>query len=514
MTRPEETEMAQRDLVKTGITGLDSILADGIPRGNLVLLEGAIGVGKTTLGVEFVYRGASQFDEPGIIVLFEVSPDRLIRDAAQLGWDLPALERERKLKIIFTTRQVFSHELQQADSLLLEKAAEIRARRIFVDGVPGAHGVLGSVGGGEPRDAFHILAEALQRENLTGVLAVEATSFGDQPSQPCLPEEAIADTVIRLRMEEMTRATVRSIEIVKSRGHDFQMGRHTFRIVDGRGIEVYRRVQAPRKNRDEAAAFDPTTRITTGVPGLDALVNGGYLLGSTTVVAGISGVGKSVMGLHYLAEGARLGERSLMLSLDEPVRQIVRNANSIGIDLGRLMERGIVRVQYDTPQEIEIDRHFHDIETIMKEFKPTRVLFDSLSTYGSNLGTTGRTFRDFFHALVALMKECQTATVYNHENPEMLGMASMMGDFRMSSLVDNILLMNWIEMGDAFRLGMTVAKMRANPNLRATHECEIVNGQGMRVLPREIPAALVRPFSSYLNLVSRNPARSPDPSAK
>jgi len=172
-----------------------------------------------------------------------------------------------------------------------------------------------------------------------------------------------------------------------------------------------------------------------------------------------------------------------------------------------------VLVQYDTPQEIEIDHHFHGIEQLVQEFKPTRVLFDSLSTYGSNLGTEGRMFRDFFHALVALMKEHQTVTVYNHENPEMLGMASMMGDFAMSSLVDNILLMNWIELGDRFRLGLTVAKMRANPNTRATHECEILNGQGMRVLPRQIPAPMVRPFSSYLNLVSRNPSRHPDPSA-
>jgi circadian clock protein KaiC len=202
-----------------------------------------------------------------------------------------------------------------------------------------------------------------------------------------------------------------------------------------------------------------------------------------------------------------------MLSLDEPVRQIIRNANTIGIDLGALIHSGMVRVQYDTPQEIEIDRHFHDIEHIMADFKPTRVLFDSLSTYGSNLGTTGRTFRDFFHALVALMKDHQTATVYNHENPEMLGMASMMGDFRMSSLVDNILLMNWIEIGDAFRLGLTIAKMRANPNMRATHECEILDGRGMHVLPRQIPAPLVRPFSSYLNLISRSPVRSADATA-
>jgi circadian clock protein KaiC len=500
--------VAERDVVKTGITGLDAILSDGIPRGNIILLEGSIGSGKTTLGVEFVYRGASEFGEPGLIVLFEVSPDRLVRDAARLGWDLPALEREKKLKIIFTTRQVFGQELQQADSLLLEEAAEMGARRIFVDGVAGVTGVLGDVGGIAARDVFHVLVEGLQRENLTAVLAVEATAFSEQRTT-ALPEESIADTVIRLRLEEITRATVRSLEIVKSRGHDFQMGRHTFRIVDGQGLEVYRRVQAPRReSRDKAAAFDPTTRITTGTPGLDPLVNGGYFLASTTVVAGISGVGKSVMGLQFMIEGARRGERSVMFSLDEQVPQIIRNANSIGIDLQKAIDDGMIKVQYDTPQEIEIDRHFHDVEQVIEDFKPRRVLFDSLSTYGWNMGSEGRLFRDFFHALVALMKEHQTATVYNHENPEMLGMASMMGVFHMSSLVDNILLMNWIELGDAFRLGLTVAKMRANPNARSTHECEIVNGQGLRVLPREIPPAAL-PFSSYQNLISRNPTRRP-----
>src|ERR1700694_1259502 len=102
--------MAELDLVQTGIAGLDSILTGGIPRGNLILLEGTVGTGKTTLGVEFVYRGAFQFGEPGIIVLFELSPDKLLRDAAQLGWDLPALQHAGKLKIIFTTRQVFGQE--------------------------------------------------------------------------------------------------------------------------------------------------------------------------------------------------------------------------------------------------------------------------------------------------------------------------------------------------------------------------------------------------------------------
>ena len=497
----------ERDLVKTGISNLDQILSGGIPRRNVILVEGSIGTGKTTLGVEFVYRGASSFDEPGIIVLFEVSPDKLVRDAAGFGWDLPALEREGRLRIIFTTRAVFRQELQQADSLLLEEAAKMGARRIFVDGVVG----LVSAASDEPREAFQVLVEGLQRENLTAMLALEAAVLGEGLSSS-LPEE-IADTVIRLRTEDLERAAVRSIEIVKSRGHEYQMGRHSLCIVDGKGIEVYRRVQAPRKDgRERAAAYDTSKRASTGVPGLDEIVNGGYFHGSTTVLAGISGVGKSVMACQYIAEGARRGERSLMLSLDEQVPQVLRNAATVGIDFEAEIARGLVRLQYDSPQEIDVDRHFHQIEQLIEEFKPVRVVIDSLSTYGSNLGTGGRVFRDFFHALIALMKEHQIAAVYNHENPEMFGMSSMMGNFAMSSLVDNILLLNWVELGDEFRLGLTVAKMRANPTSHVTHECQVVEGKGMRVLPRQLSVARSpAPFAAYRGLVSRSPERLPVP---
>ena len=500
---------SKSDLLKTGVSGLDAILSGGIPRGNVILLEGAIGTGKTTMGTEFVYRGASEFDEPGVIVVFEVSPDKLARDMAGFGWDLEALEREQRLKVIYTTREVFRQELQQSDSMLLDEAQKIGAKRIFIDGAAG----LLAMGDQDSREAFHILAQGLQRGNLTAVLALEAFAVSPSGAQS-LHEESIADTVIRLRLEDVTRAVVRSIEIVKSRGHEFQMGRHSFRIIDGKGIEVYRRVQAPRKaSRDRAAAFDPSSRVTTGVPGLDALVNGGYFLGSTTVVGGISGAGKSVMALHYMAEGARRGERSLLLTLDEQVPQVLRNAGSIGIDLQPAIDRGIVRLQYDAPQELEIDRHFHKIEQIIEEFKPRRVVIDSLATYGSALGTQGRVFRDFFHALIALMKEHQIAAVYNHENPEMFGISSMMGEFAMSSLVDNILLLNFVELGDTFRVALTIGKMRSNPVNRASHEVEIADGKGMRVLPRELPTAVSQSaFSRYQGLISRAPERrSPPP---
>ena len=497
--------MPERDLVMTGIAGLDDILSGGLLRGSVVLVEGAAGTGKTTLGMEFIYRGAAEFGEPGLIVLFEVSPDKLIRDAALFGWDLPELERQGRLKIVFTTRQVFQQEIQQADSLLLDEAAGIGARRIFVDGLVRRTTGDSDAGWNTP-EAFHLLAEGLQRERLTAMLGVEvAAAEGGR-----LPEEFIADTVIQLRAEAMERAVQRSIEIVKSRGQDYRMGRHSFSIVDGTGIEVYRRVQAPRDPaRDEAAAYDTSTRVTTGVPGLDEMMNGGYFLGSTTLVVGITGSGKSVMALQYVAEGARLGERSVMLTLDEPRAQVLRNAASIGIDLKTSIDKGLVRLVYDRPQEIEIDRHFLQLERIVKEFKPRRAVIDSLSTYGSSLGPTGRSFRDFFHAVVALMKEHQVTTLYNHENPELLGMSSVMGPFGVSSLVDNVVLLNWVELGDTFRQALTIAKMRANAFDRTTRECEVVNGQGMRVLPRQIPPGATRrlAFWEYFGLVARSPER-------
>ena len=497
--------MPERDLVTTGIAGLDDILSGGLLRGSVVLVEGAAGTGKTTLGMEFIYRGAADFGEPGLIVLFEVSPDKLIRDAALFGWDLPALERQRRLKIVFTTRQVFQQEIQQADSLLLDEAAAIGARRIFVDGLVRRTTGDSDAGWNTP-EAFHLLAEGLQRERLTAMLGVEVAV----PGGASLPEEFIADTVIQLRVEAIERAVQRSIEILKARGQDYRMGRHSFSIVDGKGIEVYRRVQAPRDlAREEASAYDTSTRVTTGVPGLDEMMNGGYFLGSTTLVVGITGSGKSVMALQYIAEGARLGERGIMLTLDEPRAQVLRNADSIGIDLKPAIDQGLVRLVYDRPQEIEIDRHFLQLERIVKEFKPRRAVIDSLSTYGSSLGPTGRGFRDFFHAVVALMKEHQVTTLYNHENPELLGMSSVMGPFGVSSLVDNVVLLNWVELGDTFRQALTIAKMRANAFDRATRECEVVDGRGMRVLPRQIPPGATRhlAFWEYYSLVSRSPER-------
>jgi circadian clock protein KaiC len=127
--------MAEDTLVRTGIAGVDDLFHGGIPRTNVVLVEGGVGSGKTLFGVEFIYKGITEFNEPGIIVVFETSPAKLIRDAATMGWDLPALQAQKELQIVFTSPQVIEQELRSADSLLLEMAVEIGAKRIFIDGV-------------------------------------------------------------------------------------------------------------------------------------------------------------------------------------------------------------------------------------------------------------------------------------------------------------------------------------------------------------------------------------------
>ena len=216
----------------------------------MILVEGTTGSGKTTLGVEFIYRGITQFNEPGIIVVFEVSPDKLIRDASTFGWDLAELQAQKKLQIVFTSPQVLDQELRSADSLLLETAAEMHAQRIFIDGIgllrqASSNGPAQAASGpGSYRELLQQLIEGLNRERLTAMLSHE---LGIHPeSQVTLDAaESLVDTVIRVRRTLVDRRIHRSIEVVKSRGQDYSPGEHTLQIQDGKGLEVFRRVQAP-----------------------------------------------------------------------------------------------------------------------------------------------------------------------------------------------------------------------------------------------------------------------------
>jgi circadian clock protein KaiC len=427
---------------------------------------------------------------------------------------LDELERRNKLKIIFTSPQVLSQELRSPDSLLLETAAEIGAQRLFVDGISLLRAVMvgsnGNDGSGAVayRELLQQLIESLRRENLTAMLSHEVATRDD----PCLEvAEYLVDTVIVLSRERRRRGIHRLLEITKSRGQDFETGQHTLRITGGKGVEVFRRVQAALRHFDP----QPTStarRSVIGAEPLDTLFGGGLFDGSTTLVAGISGAGKTVLGVQLLLEGARTqGKRGLLVSLDEHPAQILRNAETLGLDLKEQLDAGTIQVFYDSPQELEVDAHFDRIVRTIEEHQIERLLIDGMSSYGTALGDDRELFRDFFHALVAYAKQNLITTFFNHENPELFGMTEFIPDFAVSSVVDNIILLNYVELGNTLHRAITVVKARGSAHQFVTREYRIGPG-GIRLLPEDETLGLsVLPFQRYYGVLSRGPTRlSPD----
>ena len=502
--------MPEDDLVKTGIDGFDALLLGGIPRTNVVLVEGEAGSGKTLFGVEFIYQGIVQFNEPGIIVVFETSPAKLIRDGAAMGWDLPALQAQKKLQIIFTSPHVIEQELRSADSLLLEMAVEIGAQRIFIDGIglmrqAASTAPLPFTGPGSYRDLLQQLIEALDREHLTAMLSHE---LGNYPETQLTSESAgfLADTVIRLKRTLQNRRIHRTIEIIKSRGQNYEEGEHTLDIRDGGGLQVYRRVQAPFRH-NLAQPTSNARRSFIGVDALDQLFGGGVFDGSTTLIAGLSGVGKTVLGTQILLEGAeKQGKRGLLISLDEHPAQIIRNAETIGLNLRAQIDTGLIHVFFESPQELNIDIHYAKIVELVEKYDIQRMVIDGMTSYSTALIEQG-VYRDFIHSIVAFSKFRLMTTFFNYENPEFLGLSAFMPDFPVSSIVDNILLLSLVEINSSLRRCATVVKARGSKHEFDSREYLIGQG-GFQLLPFDEEAEPVTtPFSGYSSILSRAPSR-------
>jgi circadian clock protein KaiC len=498
--------MDENNLIKTGIKGLDTILLGGISRSNVILLQGATGCGKTLMGTEFIYRGITQFNEPGLIVVFETSPDKLIRDASAFGWNLDELQKQKKLKIVFTTPQVFEEEMRSADSLLLATASEMGAHRIFIDGISLLAQLTrsGGLGLGSYREVLQQLVEGLNRENLTAILSHERGTTADAVATSEMAD-FLVDTVIQLNCKRHGRRVHRSLEIVKSRGQDYESGEHTLAIVTGKGLEVFRRVQAPLRS----VSLQPTSstkQSVTGVEAVDTLIGGGLFDGSTTMVVGVSGVGKTVLGTQFLREGAlKQNTKGLLISLDEHPAQIIRNAQTLGLNLQEQVDAGTIHILFESPQELDIDSHYARIIELIEKHQIQRMVIDGMTSYSTAIGDVS-VYRDFFHALVAHSKHRLMTTFFNYENPEFLGISSYMPDFPVSSIVDNLILMSLVEINTTLHRCMSVVKARGCKHSFATREFVIGQG-GITLVPEDQSPAATLPLQNYSSLLSRAPTR-------
>jgi circadian clock protein KaiC len=491
---------------KTGIQGLDAILLGGIPRTNVIVVQGVTGSGKTLMGLEFIYRGITQFNEPGLIVVFETNPDKLIRDAAEFGWNLEELQQQKKLQIIFTSPQVFDQELRSPDSLLMETANEMGAQRIFVDGVglltptPGPTNLARS----GFRQSFQQLIESLNRENLTAMFSLETGSTADSLATVEMAD-FLSDTVIQLGRNRCGRHILRCLEVVKSRGQDYEAGEHTLQIIGGRGLEVFRRVQSPQSRN----VIQPTSSIKqsmTGVDAIDHLTGGGIFEGSTTIVIGVSGVGKTVLSTQILREGAlRHKTRGLLVSLDEHPAQIARNAKTLGLDLEDQIADGTLQIMFESPQELDIDAHYNRIIQRIEKHDIQRMVIDGMTSYSAAIGEVS-VYRDFFHALVAFTKQRLMTAFFNYENPEFLGISSYMPDFPVNSIVDNLILMNLVEINNGLRRCISVVKSRGTKHSLDTREFTIGQG-GISLVPLEADLEPAIRLQNYSSLLGRAPTR-------
>jgi circadian clock protein KaiC len=345
----------------------------------------------------------------------------------------------------------------------------------------------------------------VDRENLTCMFSHET---GVSPGNIATLEAAgfICDTVVELSYDRNVRHGHRSIEIVKSRGQNYIAGKHTMRIAGGLGLEVFRRVQAPI-HQNLAQPTSTAKRSLVGVPALDDLIGGGLFDGSTTMVVGISGAGKTVLGTQLLLEGVlKDKKRGLLISLDEHPAQIVRNAETLGLDVQAHIDSGMIHIFYESPQELEVDSHFARIIRTIEEHDIQRLVIDGVTSY-SNALDNQRSYRDFFHALVAYSKYRLMTTFFNYENPELFGISSYMPEFPVSSIVDNIIVLSLVELGNSVHRCIAVVKARGCKHEFETREFVIGQG-GIALLPLDGSRELTpQPIESYSSVLSRAPTR-------
>ncbi len=409
---------------------------------------------------------------------------------------------------------------------MLEAAGELGARRIFIDGIGLLRTANGRNNGYDPktsgdqpiassngengrvayRELLRQLIEGLERANLTAMLSHEVGTFTGVV-ETLEVSEFLADTVIVLKRGQRERGIYRSIEVMKSRGQDFDNGQHTLRITNGIGLEVFRRVQS-RVHNEATQATSMTQRSASGTEPIDVLLGGGLYDGSVTMVVGVSGIGKTVLSTQMLVEGARKhGKRGLMVTLDEHPAQIMRNAKVLGLGLDEQVESGMIQILFDSPLELEIDAHFDLIIRTIEQNKIDRLIVDGLTTY-SNAISDQRVFREFLHGLIAFTKNRLMTTFLNYENPELFGVSRFMAESGVSSIVDNIILLSFVELGDQVHRGVTVAKARGSFHQFVTREYTIGQG-GIILAPPSERAMPLLPFASYHGLLSRAPTRIP-----
>ena len=479
-----------RELAKTltGVRGLDEITRGGLPKGRPTLICGGPGSGKTLLALTFLVNGAMLYAEPGVLMTFEENADEMASDVASLGFDLPALIETKKLAVDYV--RVERSEIEETGEYDLEglfvrlnyAIESVGAKRVVLDTIESLFSGLkdDAVLRAELRRLFRWLKEK-------GVTAVITGERGDGLLTKQGLEEYVSDAVILLDHRVHDQVSTRRLRVVKYRGSHHGTNEYPF-LIDASGLSVL-----PVSSM--ALAHEaPLDRISAGIEHLDAMLgHKGYYRGSTVLVSGTAGTGKTSLAAHFLDAACRRGERCLCFLFEESPQQLIRNMRSIGIDLEQWVTAGLLQFHADRPSRYGLETHLATMHQVVADFKPTVVVMDPVT----NLMTVG-TYADVQAMLTRMIDHLKTENITAMVTSLIPGQTDIeRTETTISSLMDTWIVLENEEILGQHRRGLYVLKSRGMPHSNELCEFELtddglsmLDGPGLPIEGRERHATL------------------------
>jgi circadian clock protein KaiC len=448
---PKRETLPVLEKVPTGISGLDEVTSGGLPGGRPTLVCGGTGCGKTLLGMEFLVRGITRFGEPGVFMSFEETAEDLAKNVSSLGFDLNRLIRARKLAIDYVhidrseIEKTGEYDLEGLFIRLGHAVDSVRAKRVVLDTVE-------SLFSGLPdqmilRAELRRLFRWLKTRGLTAVITAER---GDSALTRHGLEEYISDCVIFLDHRVTEQVSTRRLRIVKYRGSVHGTNEYPF-LIDERGLSVLPITSLGLKHSVTSE------RISSGIPRLDGMLGGkGYFRGSSILISGTAGTGKTSVAAEFVAAACGRREKAIFFSFEESPGQVTRNMRSIGIDLQPWIDKGQMLFHAERPTLFGLEAHLVDMHKLIDSFHPRVVVVDPVS----NLNTVAfeGDVRLMLTRLIDYMKLAQITTLFTSLTPPGISLESTA--VGISSLADTWILLRDIELGGERNRGMYVLKSR------------------------------------------------------
>lgn len=459
------------DRCRTGISKLDELLGEGIPRGSTLLVSGVAGTGKTVLGLELIYRGALA-GEKGIVFSFEETTERLLSSARGFGWDFQTQIDKGMIELVFIPQPdilVESHLL-----MMQERVAKMGAKRIALDSLSVfLHKV------SDPqicREKTFQLASIVQNAGAVGFFTTDVP-YGSEKISRFGVEETVVDGVIILSAQEERFERHRYLEVYKLRNTAHLKGRHNM-MIDHGGISIFPRYSTAEPNT-AAKAIDPSRRLSTGVAGLDALLGGGIISGSVTLISGSAGAGKTTMGMQFVVDGARRGEKGAYVSLEQEPEHILVSASTLGLELADLRDKKMVTVDYLGSARLRANQLLSILAERVIATGAKRLVLDGTDRLLTD-AMRPEELRDVLFTLVSRIRGLGVTTWFSLE-ARSLFIGDDVTERSLSAIADNLILLRYQEMHNELNRTLTIIKTRNSDHDPAHHTYEIAQG-GVRVL--------------------------------